>query len=88
MDNMKFCQSCAMPLEKPEDFGTNKDGSRNEDYCVYCFKDGEFTENLSMEEMISYCADHHEEWQIPMPKEVFVSHMKENFPKLKRWAKA
>lgn len=88
MENMKFCQSCAMPLEQDEHFGTNKDGSKNEDYCAYCFKDGEFTEKMSMDEMITYCADHFEEWGIPMSKEEFVNQMKENFPKLKRWATA
>lgn len=86
MKDMKFCQSCTMPLEKTEDYGTNKDGTKNEDYCVHCFKAGEFTDKMSMEEMITYCADHYEEWEIPMPKEAFVAQMKETFPKLKRWA--
>ena len=39
-ENQKFCQSCAMPMTD-EQFGTNADGSKNEDYCIYCFKDGE-----------------------------------------------
>ncbi|MGQ9623414.1 MAG: zinc ribbon domain-containing protein, partial [Candidatus Caldatribacteriaceae bacterium] len=38
-----FCQSCAMPMVKPEDFGTNADGSPNGEYCRYCFQNGEFT---------------------------------------------
>ena len=29
--NMKFCQSCAMPMTE-ELYGSNKDGSKNEDY--------------------------------------------------------
>ena len=32
---MKFCQSCGMPLTQ-EILGTNADGSKNEDYCMYC----------------------------------------------------
>ncbi|GAI16613.1 unnamed protein product, partial [marine sediment metagenome] len=32
-----FCQSCAMPMQKPDDFGTNADVSKNEEYCHYCF---------------------------------------------------
>lgn len=88
MENMKFCQSCAMPLEQEEHFGTNKDGSKNEEYCAYCFKDGKFTEEMTMDEMIAYCADHAEEWGIPMSKGDFVKQMRENFPKLKRWATA
>ena len=31
--NMKFCQSCAMPMTE-ELYGSNKDGSKNEDYCT------------------------------------------------------
>ncbi len=29
----KFCQSCGMPLS-PEVLGTEKDGSKNEEYCT------------------------------------------------------
>ena len=36
----KFCQSCGMPLQKNEELGTNHDGSKNEEYCCYCYKDG------------------------------------------------
>lgn len=35
----KFCQSCGMPLTD-EILGTNADGSKNEEYCMCCFKDG------------------------------------------------
>ena len=38
---MKFCQSCGMPLTD-EVLGTNADGSKNEDYCMYCYRDGKF----------------------------------------------
>lgn len=33
-----FCQSCGMPLNS-ENLGTNADGSKNEDYCMYCYKE-------------------------------------------------
>ncbi|MFQ6132346.1 MAG: zinc ribbon domain-containing protein [Armatimonadota bacterium] len=47
-----ICQSCAMPMEQPEQFGTNADGSRNEEYCCYCFQGGHFTApELSLEQM-------------------------------------
>ena len=48
MEDKKFCQSCGMPMEKDGDFGTNSDGGRNEDYCCYCYKEGEFTDNMTM----------------------------------------
>ena len=51
-----FCQSCAMPMEKPEMFGTNADGSISDEYCLYCFQNGKFTQpDLSMQEMIDKC---------------------------------
>lgn len=57
MDNkeMKFCQSCGMPLTD-ELLGTNANGSKNDDYCFYCYKDGAFTGNFTMEEMAEYCS--------------------------------
>ena len=45
-----------MPLSRPDDFGTNADGSRSGDYCRYCFKNGAFTAECSMEELRAFCA--------------------------------
>ena len=52
MTGEKFCQSCAMPLTVEAHFGTNADGTKNEEYCIYCYKDGAFTSEMTMEEMI------------------------------------
>jgi len=38
MENTKICQSCAMPLKNPEEFGTESCGGKNEDYCQYCYE--------------------------------------------------
>lgn len=38
-----FCQSCGMPLQDPEDFGTSADGLKSEHYCRLCFQSGVFT---------------------------------------------
>ncbi|MCP1222804.1 zinc ribbon domain-containing protein [Sebaldella sp. S0638] len=48
----KICQSCAMSLNEEKYFGTNTDGSKNEDYCVFCFSEGEFTYEITMNEMV------------------------------------
>ena len=49
MENeMKFCQSCGMPLND-QVLGTNADGSKNEEYCMYCYKDGKFLQDCTME---------------------------------------
>ena len=36
------CQCCGMPLDD-ELIGRDKDGSLNEDYCKWCYADGEYT---------------------------------------------
>lgn len=78
-----------MPLTAPEHFGTNKDGSRNEDYCAYCYSKGDFTEDLTMDEMIEHCAQFVDEFnkdnELSLTKEQAISQMKEFFPQLKRW---
>ena len=28
----KYCQSCGMPLQKQEELGSNRDGSKNEEF--------------------------------------------------------
>ena len=58
---MHFCQSCGMPLTD-EIHGTNADGSKNEEYCIYCFKDGAFTGDFTMEEMIDFCSQFVEQY--------------------------
>jgi hypothetical protein len=52
-----FCQSCSMPLARPEDFGTDASGARVNDYCRYCFQRGSFTEPaLTLDQMIDRLA--------------------------------
>lgn len=38
-----ICQSCGLAFTI-ETRGTNRDQSFNKDYCITCFKDGEFTQ--------------------------------------------
>lgn len=50
------CQSCGMPMKKdPEQGGTNADGSKNDQYCSYCYQKGEFTFNGSVDEFQEFC---------------------------------
>ena len=74
-----------------EMMGTNADGSLNEDYCIYCYKDGKFTQECSMDEMIEFCAQFVDEVNKnvpePMSKEQYKQMMYCFFPHLKRWKK-
>ena len=84
-EDMKFCQSCAMPMSD-EHFGTENDGSKSEDYCSYCYQDGEFTTDSSMEEMIDYSAPKAAE-ATGMSEEAARKMCEDMFPHLKRWMK-
>ena len=59
---MKFCQSCGMPLTSDEVCGTNADGSLSADYCTYCYQQGKFAQDCTMDEMIEHCAQFVEEF--------------------------
>ena len=87
----QFCQSCGMPLAKDEDCGTNADGSLNYDYCRYCYQNGRFLQDCTMEEMIEHCAQFVDEVNkhlpAPMTKEEYKRMMQGFFPMLKRWKK-
>ena len=82
-----ICQSCGMPLQKNEDFGTNANGSKNKDYCHYCFQNGNFTDpNITMEQQIGKlvgiaCS------QMNMPEGQARKMANEIVPTLKRWRK-
>lgn len=83
MEN-KICQSCSMPLETEEVIGINQDGSKNNDYCIYCFKDGKFSNDIkTLEEYIEYSLQFAE--QTGMTKEEMREYCKKVLPTLKRW---
>lgn len=85
---MKFCQSCGMPLTE-EILGTNADGSKNEEYCIYCYKDGAFTGEFTMEEMVESCAQFVDEYNKNtgqnLTQEELKSMLRQFYPTLKRW---
>ena len=88
MEETKFCQSCGMPLTD-EVLGTNADGSKNQEYCIYCYKDGAFTGNFTMEEMAEYCSMFVEEYNKNTGKNLtaceYKAELLKYYPTLKRW---
>ena len=84
MENRIF-QSCGMPITSDDLLGTNKDGSINNDYCKYCYKDGEFIDDVSMEEYIDMCSQYGS--QANMTNEEMKDYCTKLFPTLKRWSK-
>ena len=82
---LRICQSCGMPMETEDVFGTNADGSINEDYCKYCYVSGEFIDKVSMEEYIEMCSRFGS--QAGMTNEEMKAYCENLFPMLKRWKK-
>lgn len=80
-----FCQSCGMPMTREDQFGTEADGSRSGDYCVYCYRDGAFTDDRTMEEMIDFCLDYEKDSGLYSDRESARRAMLAWFPTLKRW---
>ena len=72
--------------------GTNADGSKNNEYCIYCYKDGKFLQDCTMEEMIEHCASFvdavNDASGAQMTREEYIGQMKMYFPRLKRWRKS
>lgn len=81
----KICQSCGMPISSLENLGKNSDGSINEDYCKYCYQDGKFIDDVTMEEYIDMCSEYGE--QAGMTNREMKEMCTKLFPTLKRWKK-
>lgn len=82
----KYCQSCGMPMGKTDEmYGTEADGSKSGDYCSYCYQNGAFTAECTMDEMIEACVPPMTEANSGMSAEEARSMMRQCFPKLKRW---
>jgi len=83
-----YCQSCGMPMGTTDEmYGTNSDGSKNKDYCKYCFDNGEYTSNATMEEMVDFCTPHVISANPSMSEDDARKMMQSFLPTLKRWKK-
>lgn len=75
------CQCCGMPLDDST-LSREPSGEFNEDYCKWCYTDGEFKYS-SKEQLIDFCVAHmaSEQW----PAEQVRAHMEAVVPHLKHW---
>ena len=76
------CQSCGMPLSD-DLLARNSDGSFNEKYCKWCWENGAFVQELTMEEMIEHCLQY-----MPLGRqdpEGSRAYMHALLPTLERW---
>lgn len=84
MPDGDYCQSCGMPFYQPKDHGSEADGALSADYCSWCYRDGAFVEDESLEELIERCAPYMAE-SCHVSRDEAVSFMGALLPHLKRW---
>ncbi len=76
-----ICQCCGMPLDDSL-ISREKDGSFNEDYCKWCYADGEYTYS-DMDDLIDVCVKHMTGKDFT--EEQAREYMKSVLPKLDYW---
>ena len=78
-----ICQCCGMPLDDSL-VSHEPDGQLNEEYCKWCYSDGQF-KYTTKEQLIDFCVEHmsSESW----PAEQVRAHMEAVVPQLKHWKK-
>lgn len=85
MEAQKFCQSCTMPIDDMEERGTEKDGSKSDSYCKYCYQEGRFTDpEMTLERMQQIATTEMKKQKLP---ENIIQLSLNMLPGLKRWAK-
>lgn len=85
MEPKLICQSCTMPLHDVNNRGTEKDGTRNIEYCKYCYKHGSFINpDMTFEEMKDIVITQMRKLHI---HENVIHQSLDLLPHLKRWDK-
>ena len=80
-DKKLVCQCCGMELDDSI-MSREKDGTINQDYCQWCYTDGNFTYS-NKEDLIDFCVEHlsSENWS----KESVREYMTSLLTTLKHW---
>ncbi len=81
-----YCESCGILLT-PDDCGTTALGAKTDRYCKWCYEQGEYTYETTMEDMIEDCAPRLAE-NTGMSLDEAVSLMGAILPNLERWKTA
>jgi len=76
-----ICQCCGMPLED-SNISKEPDGAMNEEYCKWCYADGEYIYD-DMDQLIEYCAEHMASESVSSDQ--VRAYMKNMLPNLNYW---
>ena len=72
-----------MPIDNVADRGTEKDGSKSNEYCKYCYQNGAFINpDMSFDEMKSLVITQMEKMNLPAD---IIQNSVRSLPDLKRW---
>ena len=71
------CQSCGMPLADASLLGTEADGSPSEHHCKWCYANGDYLGECTMEDMAGP--------EAPFTEEEARAYMESLLPTLERW---
>lgn len=77
-----------MIIRTPDMYGTERDGKKNLDFCINCYKDGRFTRpNATLEDIVNFYAPSWGLWsgKPEMPLDEARSEVRCILAKLKRW---
>ncbi|WP_379127633.1 zinc ribbon domain-containing protein [Paenibacillus sp. sgz500958] len=79
-----FCQSCGMPMHDSGVHGSDREGNKTAEYCMYCYESGEFKQpELTLQDMIDLCTGFMV--QEGMPEEEARQLLAVQLPTLERW---
>ncbi len=81
----KICQSCGVEITSIEHFGKNSDGTLNEDFCVLCYDNGKYNENITMHEMLELTLKELTDADSNLNISQMRDHLTKLYPTLKRW---
>lgn len=87
-----LCQSCGTSLEHVSDKGSELDGSKSEEYCIFCYQQGKFTQDITMEQLIEHNLQGLNEWNqaagLQLTEQEARVQLLQFLPTLKRWKSA
>jgi hypothetical protein len=84
MEPKIFCQSCTIPIDNIDDRGTEKDGSKSDLYCKYCYQHGTFIDpDMDLNKMKNILVTQMRKFNLP---ESIIQQSLDTLPHLKRWS--
>lgn len=83
------CQSCGTILIKNSDKGTESDGRKSEEYCAFCYRQGQFVQNFTIWELIEHNLQGLDSWNqetgLHLTEQEARAELQKFLPTLKRW---